>query len=239
VIRPGVYTLDRQSNVAQAILEAGGLTDRAVLDKVNLKGTLKDDMTIVVPALPRVSLVEGIPSDTSTSASNSSRQVPPVVATPAPSPSPAALIVVVKGAVARPGAQQLPTGSVVASAIVAAGGLAPNASIGAVNLQQPLRQGMTITIPVNKVVAASQKITPSPAPKPPELPATVPVLPLNINNATAAQLQSLPGVGPSLAARIIMYRREVGDFRTPEQLMDVKGITPDKFSQIQALVRTE
>jgi competence protein ComEA len=148
-------------------------------------------------------------------------------------------MVVVKGAVARPGAQQLPPGSVVASAIVAAGGLAPNANIGAVNLQQPLRQGMTITVPVNKVVMASEKITPSPVPKSPETPESAPASPININNATVAQLQSLPGIGPSLATRIITYRKEVGDFRTPEQLMDVKGITPDKFRQIQALVRTE
>jgi competence protein ComEA len=152
-------------------------------------------------------------------------------------------MIVVKGAVAKPGVYQLPPGSVIATAIVAAGGLAANGSVDSLNLQQPVHQGMTVTIPIRKPAAASpaaaiatapQKPEPTPAPR-----ATSAALsPIDINSATEAQLQDLPGIGPSLAARILTYRKEVGPFRTPEQLMDVKGITPEKFNEIQALVRT-
>lgn len=241
VLKPGVYHLSRQSNVAQAILEAGGLTDRAVLDTLDLKELLRDDMRIVVPTMPGSVPVASTPPPSSLPEPPPASPLPTTEVTPPP----AALMVVVKGAVAKPGAYQLAPGSVVATAIVAAGGLASNANIGPLNLQQPLRQGMTVTVPASKIVIASE----TPAPPAPSVKSiepsredtatSAPQSPLNINRATAAQLQNLPGIGPSLATRIVAYRKEVGAFRTPEQLMDVKGITPEKFSQIQSLVSTD
>ncbi len=251
VLKPGAYTLDSDSNVAQAILEAGGLTDRAVLDKVNLQGTLKDGMTIVVPAITTPVRAETNFPERSVTLSRTPAPSPTTAATP----TPAALMVVVKGAVARPGPYQLPPGSVVANAIVASGGLAANANMDALNLQQPLRAGMTIMVPVKKVVITREMITPAPIPNLPRPPAsprarssstvsagavtTGTPSPVDINSATLTQLQNLPGVGPSLATRIIAYRKTIGAFRSPEQLMDVKGITPEKFSQIQSLVRVD
>ncbi len=251
VLRPGTYSLSKESNVAQAILEAGGLTDRAILDTVDLKATLRDNMTIVVPTMSRPSLADSVPTMTTPNAAPARVPKPMTAVTPGPG----MIIVVVKGAVAKPGAYQLLPGSVIASAIVASGGLASNADIGALNLQQPLRQGMTVTVPAAKPIIASMAAPPSPLPKMAQPAKIVPEKidptpgtgadttisqnPVNINSAGVAQLQRLPGVGPSLAARIVTYRNEVGAFRAPEQLMDVKGITPEKFSEIQSLVRID
>ncbi|MES2461926.1 MAG: ComEA family DNA-binding protein, partial [Armatimonadota bacterium] len=167
------------------------------------------------------------------------------------------LLVVVKGAVVRPGAYSVPPGSVIASAIVAAGGPSSSANLGALNLQQPLRQGMTVTVPgkgappANAAREAREPRSPLPkqeapapvqaeVPKAAVTPVPVPATPgaVNINAATLEQLQGIPEIGPSLATRIIAYRKEVGAFRAPEQLLDVKGITPEKFSVIQSHIRT-
>ncbi|MFN2512555.1 MAG: ComEA family DNA-binding protein [Pyrinomonadaceae bacterium] len=62
---------------------------------------------------------------------------------------------------------------------------------------------------------------------------------INLNTATAAELERLPGVGPVLAGRIITYRNEYGRFRRAEHLMMVRGISDRKFRELQSLVRVE
>jgi competence protein ComEA len=62
-------------------------------------------------------------------------------------------------------------------------------------------------------------------------PAVVPSK-VNLNTASAAALQSLPGIGPALAARIIAHRQKIGAFRSPRQLLDVKGIGPAKLARL-------
>ncbi|MBA3515504.1 MAG: helix-hairpin-helix domain-containing protein [Pyrinomonadaceae bacterium] len=63
--------------------------------------------------------------------------------------------------------------------------------------------------------------------------------PINLNTASAADLQRLPGVGPVLAERIINYRDENGRFRRAEHLMMVRGISDRKFRELRSLVRVE
>ena len=60
--------------------------------------------------------------------------------------------------------------------------------------------------------------------------------PLNINTATAPQLETLPGIGPAVAARILEYRQKNGNFKKIEELMNVKGIGEKSFLKIKALV---
>jgi competence protein ComEA len=63
-----------------------------------------------------------------------------------------------------------------------------------------------------------------------------PVGKVNINSATAQQLEALPGVGPKLAARIVEYRQKSGGFKSAQELMNVKGIGEKNFEKIQAYV---
>jgi len=62
---------------------------------------------------------------------------------------------------------------------------------------------------------------------------------ININKATPQQLESLPGIGPALAARIIAYRQAVGSFQTPAEITDVKGIGDGLYGRIADHIRVE
>ena len=66
-----------------------------------------------------------------------------------------------------------------------------------------------------------------------------PMYPLNLNFATQAELESLPGIGPTIAQRIIEYRESHGGFRTVEEIKDVKGIGEMIFSEIKDLITVE
>ena len=81
------------------------------------------------------------------------------------------------------------------------------------------------------IVAAQQTQTPPPTPPQSTAPA-----PINLNTATAADLEKLPGIGPAVAARIIEYRQKSGGFKKVEDLMNVRGIGEKSFLQLRALV---
>ena len=71
-----------------------------------------------------------------------------------------------------------------------------------------------------------------PAPKPADAAAA----PVNLNTATVAQLESLPGIGPAMAQRIMEYRQQTGGFKRIEDLMNVRGIGEAAFLKLRALV---
>lgn len=150
--------------------------------------------------------------------------------TPQPSPTMASARVYVSGAVVAPGVYTLPPESIAQDALNAAGGPAQDADLSLVNLAAPVSNGQQVHVPrVGEKVA--QK-TPSSAP---------PALtgPLNLNTATAADLEQLPGIGPALAARIIRYRQEHGPFRTVDALLLVSGIGPATLDRIRSLVTVD
>ena len=151
----------------------------------------------------------------------------PIVLLPQPTPAP--ITVFVTGAVNQPGLYTLPNPSRAQEAISAAGGLLKDADQTAINLTAFLRDGEKILIPY----------TPTPIPEKaeeiptPALPTPSAEKPLNINTATAAQLDLLPGIGPSKAGAIIAYREKHGDFKRIEDLLNVSGIGPSIFDQIK------
>jgi competence protein ComEA len=141
---------------------------------------------------------------------------PPVVT--APSAAAAALVVDVAGDVRRPGLVRLPAGSRVADAIAAAGGLRPGATTEGLNLARRLTDGEQV------LVGAA----PSGAPAAAASPGLV-----NLNTATAEDLDALPGVGPVLAERIVAWRDAHGPFASVDQLREVSGIGERKFADLR------
>ena len=158
-------------------------------------------------------------------------------APPAPTSSPAVgeaagtatpVVVAVVGLVARPGLVTVPTGSRVADAVEAAGGLLPGTDPAAVNLAALVTDGQQIAVGVPGV-AGSQ-------PMPPDAGGAGGGGLVDLNSATAQELDALPGIGPVLAQRIVAHRDEQGPFRSVDQLDDVPGIGPTIFTELAELV---
>lgn len=148
--------------------------------------------------------------------------------TSTPTPTPAPLRVYVCGAVQAPDVYLLPPGSLVRDAVRAAGGPAPDADLERINLARELQDQQQICVPrrgeENPVPTISEGVPVRTAPA---------QALVNINTATAEELQQLPRVGPALAQRIVAYREMYGPFQTPEDLMKVPGIGEGIFAAIR------
>ncbi|MET7281619.1 ComEA family DNA-binding protein [Kribbella sp. NPDC005582] len=144
-----------------------------------------------------------------------------------PTTPPATLVVHVAGKVHRPGLVRAPTGSRVADALSLAGGPLRGVDLSSLNLARQLTDGEQI------VVGLPAQPTGTATPDGAQPPTT----PLNLNTATAPQLDALPGVGPVLAQRIIDYRTQNGPFTTVDQLQEVPGVGPKKFDSLKPHVR--
>lgn len=130
------------------------------------------------------------------------------------------VVVDVAGKVAEPGVITLPAGSRVADALRAAGGVTPGTDTTGLNRARVLTDGEHV------VVGA-----PGPAPAPAG-PSAGPA-PVALNTATAEELQTLPGIGPVLAATIIAHREEHGRFTAVEQLLEVTGIGDRRLAELR------
>lgn len=158
---------------------------------------------------------------------------PTVTPLPAPTrpaqPAVAKLFVIdVAGAVRRPGLYRLRSGSRIDDAIAAAGGPTAKAQLDAVNLAAPIADGEQVVVPGRGVAGA-------PAATPPAA-GSSPSAPLDLNTATAEQLDSLPGIGPVTAQKILDYRQEHGGFGSVDELDAVPGIGPARLADLRELV---
>lgn len=156
------------------------------------------------------------------------------------------LLVHVAGAVASPGVYQLRSGSRVIDAVNMAGPL-PEANLNALKLASPVADGQSILVPLQPAQApagpqagaatsaggAGRNVF-SAAAGP--APAGSGAGQVNINTADQAQLDTLPGIGPALAQRIIQYREVNGPFQSADDLKNVSGIGDKKFEQLKDLV---
>ncbi|MCU1467966.1 MAG: hypothetical protein JWM72_3894 [Actinomycetia bacterium] len=147
-----------------------------------------------------------------------------------------ALVVDVVGAVRRAGVVRVRAGSRVVDAIAAVGGATPDADLTRLNLAAPLIDGTRIAVP--RVGAPAPALDPAAVTAVPSGGASVPAAgaPLNLNAATAEQLDTLPGVGPATAAAIIKDREAHGPFRSVNDLGRVRGIGDAKLEQLRDLV---
>jgi len=156
-------------------------------------------------------------------------------ATPRASATPASIIVDVRGAVNKPGVYTLPLGSRVQDALTLAGDVTGSAETRNLNLARKLNDGEQIYVPVLGEATA----VPPPASGKSAPTATRGVGKININTATLAELDTLPGIGPAIGQRIIDYRTQNGDFKTVEDLKKVRGIGDAMFNQIKDLIAVQ
>jgi competence protein ComEA len=152
-------------------------------------------------------------------------------------PAPQALVVHVSGAVLQPGLYSLPPGSRVNDAIQAAGGLTPGASQSGLNLAAPLQDGQLIRV-LNSTVGSAD-VSQDSQNNPAGSVSMAAGYPININTAGQEELESLPGIGPVLAQRIIKYRNAYGLFQTVEDINVIYGLSPETYAMIKDLITVE
>jgi competence protein ComEA len=155
---------------------------------------------------------------------------PPLAAGADAGDVPRELVVYVTGAVPRPDVYLLPPGARVKDAVVAAGGLGPDAAAERLNLAEALSDAAHVHVPSFAEAAAG--VGEASAPAPPADGAG----PLDLNRATAADLEELPGIGKTLAERIVARRDEAGPYTVVEGLREVTGVGEKLYSQIAPLV---
>ncbi len=153
-------------------------------------------------------------------------ELPYVTVPPSVPAGPSEVFVHVAGAVRHPGLYRIAPGGRVADAVGAAGGVLPGAQPDLINLAAPLADGSRVWVPSEVE---------------PEDPLSEPVggpvgRPLDVNQATASELEALPGVGPALAAAIVEHRQRSGPFASVDDLLAVPGIGPAKLAGFRDLV---
>ena len=134
------------------------------------------------------------------------------------------LVVDVAGAVRAPGLHRFAPGARIADAVAAAGGATGKADLTLLNLAAPLADGEQVVVPARGAAAAAAGGGASTT------------APLDLNTATAEQLDALPGIGPATAQKIIDYRQVHGPFRSIDELDAVPGIGPARIDQLKGLV---
>lgn len=132
----------------------------------------------------------------------------------------------VAGRVRHPGVYRLREGARVDDAVRRAGGPRADADMTAVNLAAEVEDGRQVIVPARTPAAG-------PASAGPAAPGEAPAAPINLNTATAEQLQELDGVGPGLAAKILAYRQEHGGFGAVRELGEVPGIGEKRLTALQ------
>lgn len=128
------------------------------------------------------------------------------------------VVVHVAGWVVRPGLVEVDRDARVADAVAAAGGARPGAALASLNLAAPIADGEQVVVPGPEGTTAIAGVDGGP---------------VHLNQATATDLERLPGVGPVLAQRIVDHRDRLGPFRSVEDLLDVPGIGEAKLAAIR------
>ncbi len=143
------------------------------------------------------------------------------------SPSPQVLLVHVAGWVRDPGVYEFHEGDRVIDAVKAAGGARKGANLDGLNLAAPLADGTQVLVPRAAPVSGAAGSVASDPGTPTKI---------NINTASATELEALPGVGEVIAQRIVDYRTQNGPFASVDDLLDVSGIGPATLEEMRDLV---
>jgi len=187
---------------------------------------------------PAAEPIEIVPAEPSATAE------PTATVTPAATPTPGMVRVYITGAVAKSDVYFLPQGSIIKDVIEAAGGLNADADPERINQALELKDQQQIHVP---------RLDEADPPPPVQGGAEIDDAPvednasrsisaggiININSATPDQLDTLPGIGPAIAQRIIDYREKIGGFKSIEQITEVSGIGEATFDKIRDSITIE
>jgi competence protein ComEA len=182
------------------------------------------------------------------------RELPaaPTAETPSPSLPKTAVVVHVAGAVKKPTVIQAKSGDRVQDAIRMAGGASPEADLEDINLAAKLEDGTQLYVPkrneplespVAEVYAGGSRTTSRYSSRPKKTPrrssrtATNPSGPVSLNTGSLAQLDSLPGIGPATAQKILDYRHDHGGFSSIDELLAVPGIGAKKLEKMRKYLK--
>ena len=150
-------------------------------------------------------------------------------AEPEENSAPSMLTVYVSGEVNAPGLVEISSGSRIGDAVEACGGFTPLADRSAINLARKAEDGMQIHITARQEQAAGIAAAPAANSSQSSF--------VNLNTATKEELDTLPGIGPAMASRIIEYRQANGNFKSIEDIKEVKGIGEAKFAKMKDRLR--
>jgi competence protein ComEA len=183
-------------------------------------------------SLPKSVAVQATPASAVTSPGAPVSGAGPSGSPASASASPVSLIVDVAGWVRKPGVYEFAEGDRVVDAIDAAGGPRPGADLASINLAAPLVDGTQILVGMEGAAPVGADGTPLPSGSGATGDGTL----INVNTASATDLEELPGVGEVIAAAIVDYRTQNGPFTSVDQLEDVSGIGPATLENIRDLV---
>ena len=172
--------------------------------------------------------VRSLPKPVAVASSNAGEALPAPASSASTSPA-VILLVDVAGWVRHPGVYEFDEGARVVDAIDAAGGARSGALLTSLNLAAPLTDGSQILVPKEGDPGTAPVAGATGG-------AAVPGALINVNSATATELEALPGVGEVIAQAIVDYRTENGPFTSVDQLLDVSGIGDATLEDIRELV---
>ncbi len=245
-------TASRRADALAAVAARCGVTPRAVLGVIVLaivvvatlgvRAVLVQRQSVAQPVVPASSLVGGgATGATATASASTAGSLPgavpgavPAAAGSVPATAAATVVVDVVGQVRRPGVVELPVGSRVHQAVAAAGGALGGSDLAQVNLARVVVDGEQVVVPGKgqTLPAAAAGTAPSAAGGGATGGAVV-----DLNSATASDLDALPGVGPVLAQRILDWRTANGRFSSVDELSEVSGIGDAVLTGLRSRVR--
>jgi len=208
----------------------------------------RDEQWIIIACLMCLSLCGGVGYARHRSASTPpplfQEATPVIKAVVAPATSSDAtpqktILVHVAGAVHKPGMYALPASARVITAVEQAGGATNNGDVQAINLAAVVKDGQQIKVPErggHQPTSTGLGSTNSGAGATQANAGSADVGIVNINLASVAELEKLPGVGPAIAARIVRHRQQHGPFKRIEDLDSVKGIGTKKLEKLRAFI---
>ena len=144
----------------------------------------------------------------------------------------------IAGAIKNPGIIELEENARIADAVEKAGGMTEEANIEKINLAYQVKDGQKIYIPSIYDIEETEIITNEAGEKIIENEENSSESLININTATETELETLPGIGPSTALKIVKYRKENGNFKKIEEIKNVSGIGESKYEKIKEYICT-